>query len=335
MYAMYKVGIVGTTSWGTTLGVMLARRGMDVRLWARTDAEAATLVDAGENRRFLPGVPFPPTLSVSASAASALSDAALVVVAVPSQAFRANVRRVGAAIAPSAIVVSATKGLELDSGKRMSEVLAEELPAGFSGGICALSGPNLSQEVIAGKPTSTVLGSHSPDAARTAQDVFNSKRFRAYTNDDIVGVEFCGALKNIIALAAGVCDELGYGDNAKAAIITRGLAEIGRLAVVAGANPLTVAGLAGMGDLIATCSSTLSRNHYFGRRLAQGDAPNAIRASMHSVAEGVDTTAGAVRLADRLGVEMPIALAMHSVIFGGVPLEQAIEALLERTPRPE
>lgn len=329
------IGVVGATSWGTTLAVMLARRGADVRLWARSDAEAADLAASRQNRRFLPGVPFPAAMSVTASAQQALADARLVIFAVPSQSLRANARRAAAAVPPDAIVVSAAKGLETTSGKRMSQALAEELPPSFRGGVCALSGPNLSREVIAEKPASTVIASSDPAAAKAAQDALNAPRFRAYTNDDIIGVEFCGALKNVIALAAGVCDGLEYGDNAKAALITRGLAEIARLSVAAGANPLTAAGLAGMGDLIATCSSPLSRNLRFGRRLAQGEAPAAIRASMSGVAEGVDTTPAAVRLADKLGVEMPIAQAMQSVLFGGVPPETAAAALMERAPRPE
>ena len=332
---MPKVGVVGTTSWGTTLGVIIARRGIDVGVWARTEAEAAALEAARENTRFLPGVPFPASLSVSSSPRIALHGAELVLIVVPSRAFRANVRRVRDALPPRAILVSATKGLEMDTGKRMSEVIADELPPDMRDRVCALSGPNLSREIIDGKPASTVVASENADAARTAQRIINSGRFRVYTNQDIVGVEFGGALKNIIALAAGVCDGLNYGDNAKAAIITRGLAEIGRLAEAAGANPFTLAGLAGMGDLIATCSSALSRNHYFGSRLAKGETPQAIRASMDNVTEGVDTITGAIMLAERLGIEMPIAQAMHSVIFDDVPLERAISELLERAPRPE
>lgn len=332
---MPKVGVVGTTSWGTTLGVIIARQGIDVGVLARTATEAALLEASRENARFLPGVPFPSALSVSASKRKALSDANLVLIVVPSRAFRANVQSVREAIPRNAVVVSATKGLETETGMRMSEIIADELPAQFQGGVCALSGPNLSREIISGKPASTVVASTNSDAARTAQNIINSSLFRVYTNEDIVGVEFGGALKNIVALAAGVCDGLNYGDNAKATIITRGLAEIGRLAEAAGANPLTLAGLAGMGDLIATCSSALSRNHYFGRRLALGEPPDAIRASMDGVAEGVDTIQGAVKVANTLNVELPIAEAMHSVIFKGVPIGNAVSALLERAPRPE
>ena len=332
---MPKVGVVGTTSWGTTLGVITARQGADVVIWARTQAEAEKLESDRENARFLPGVPFPASLSVSASACEALSDADLVLIVVPSRTFRPNIQQVRSALPSDTVIVSATKGIEMGTGNRMSEILAEELPRPMQGGICALSGPNLSREIIGGKPASTVIASLDLDAARAAQRILNSSLFRVYTNQDIVGVEFGGALKNIIALAAGVCDGMNYGDNAKATIITRGLAEIGRLAAAAGANPLTLAGLAGMGDLIATCSSSLSRNHYFGRRLASGESPEAIRASMDSVAEGVDTTQGAITVAGKLGVEMPIAQAMHSVIFEGVPIERAVSALLERAPRPE
>ena len=332
---MSKVGVVGTTSWGTTLGVIIARQGIDVCVWARTEAEASQLESDRENVRFLSGVPFPKSLAVSASTREALSDADLVLVVVPSRTFRSNLRQVRAAIPRNAIVVSATKGLETETGMRMSEIIADELPSQFHGGVCALSGPNLSREIIGGKPASTVVASTNPDAARTAQNIINSSLFRVYTNEDIVGVEFGGALKNIVALAAGVSDGLNYGDNAKAAIITRGLAEIGRLAEAAGANPFTLAGLAGMGDLIATCSSALSRNHYFGRRLALGDSPDEIRASMDNVAEGVDTIQGAVKVASILNVELPIAEAMHSVIFEEVPIERAVNALLERAPRPE
>ena len=332
---MPKVGVVGTTSWGTTLGIIIARLGTDVSIWARTELEADTLESARQNERFLPGVEFPKSLSVSASPTEALSDADIVLIVVPSRTFRANIRQVCGALRSDAILVSATKGLETTTGKRMSEVLADEMPAGMHNGICALSGPNLSREIIAGKPASTVIASANFDAARAAQSAINSNLFRVYTNEDITGVEFGGALKNIIALAAGVCDGMNYGDNAKATVITRGLAEIGRLAESAGANPLTLSGLAGMGDLIATCSSTLSRNHYFGMRLASGDSPEEISASMDNVAEGVDTIQGAITAARRLGVEIPIAEAMYSVIFERVPIERAVSHLLERAPRPE
>ena len=332
---MARVGVVGTTSWGTTLAIILAGQGCDVALWARDETEAETLRTDNENKRFVPGAKFPELLKVTASPKEAFGDAELVLVAVPSSSFRDNVKKVGGSFDDSAVVVTATKGLEADNGKRMSQVLEEELTGSKLTRICALSGPNLAAEIIQGKPSTTVIGSNNSEAATFAQSIMNSPRFRVYTNDDIVGVEFGGALKNIIALGAGICDGFGYGDNAKAAFLTRGLAEVGRLAVAAGAKPLTIAGLAGMGDLIATCSSPLSRNHSVGVRLAKGEKIEEIRSSMINVAEGVGTTAAALRLSKELNVEMPITEGMHRVLFEGVPLQRAISDLLERAPRPE
>ena len=302
-------------------------------MWARTEEEAARLRAENRNSRFVPGVELPPNLRVTASAGEALGDADLAIIAVPSRTLRDNARRVEGALGPRTIVVSAAKGLEMSTGKRMSEVLGEELPPAQP--ICVLSGPNLAAEVIRDKPSSTVVASADGAAASAAQSLLTSTRFRVYTNDDVVGVELGGALKNIVALGAGICDGLLYGDNAKAAFMTRGLAEITRLGVAAGANPLTFAGLAGMGDLVATCASTLSRNHYVGEQLAKGRSLDEIRAAMRNVAEGVDTTAAAVRLAREVDVEMPITNATYRVLFEGVPLKQAIADLLERTPRPE
>ena len=332
---MAKVGVVGTTSWGTTLGIILARRGLSVALWARSEAEATTIRKDGQNVRFVPGVEFPPCMSVTSSADEALGDAELAIIAVPSSTLRENVRKVRDSLGKSTVVVSATKGLEVGTGKRISQMLEEELPSTAATGICALSGPNLASEIVEGKPSSTVIASKNADAAEKAQQIINSPRFRVYTNDDIIGVELGGALKNIIALGAGICDGLSYGDNAKAAFLTRGLAEIARLGVAAGANPLTLAGLAGMGDLIATCSSALSRNHHVGEQLAAGKSLDEIRRSMVNVAEGVTTTAAAITLADRLGVEMPITRATYDVLFDEVPLDEAISNLLGRAPRPE
>ena len=332
---MARVGVVGTTSWGTTLAIILARRGIEVNLWARTEDEAVHLRAQGENSRFVPGAQFPPSLHVTASAGEALTGAELVIIAVPSRTLRENVREVRRSLHDSTVIVSATKGLELDTGKRMCQILQEELSSSHHSGICAMSGPNLAQEIIQEKPSSTVIASSNGDAAELAQRLINSPRFRVYTNDDIVGVEYGGALKNIIAIGAGICDGLGYGDNAKAAFITRGLAEIARLAVVVGANPLTFAGLAGMGDLVATCSSTLSRNHHVGEQLARGKKLEEIRAIMKNVAEGIDTTAAAIKLTQDLDVEMPITQATYGVLFKGVALDQAISELLGRAPRPE
>ncbi len=332
---MPTVTIVGTTSWGTTLGIIMARQSVTVRLLARNDDEAQRLQAARENARFVPDAPFPDSLSVTADAKSAFEGADLVAFVVPSKSLRENARRVARYVNRDSIVVTATKGLELGSGKRMSQVLEEELGESLRHGVCALSGPNLAREIVAEMPSSTVIASSDTEAATKAQAIINSAVFRVYTNQDIVGVEFCGALKNIIALGAGIVDGLGLGDNSKAAFMTRGLAEITRLGVAAGASPTTFAGLAGMGDLIATCSSALSRNHFVGEQLAKGRKLTEIRAAMLNVAEGVDTTLAAVELADRLGVEMPIARMTHKILFDGLSVRDAIAELMGRDPTSE
>ena len=331
---MAIVTAVGATSWGTTLGIILARQGHEVRLLTRTESEAAGLESARENARFVPGVRFPDSMRALADPVEAHDSAALTIFAVPSQTMRANAQVVAHAITNGTIVVSAVKGLELSSGKRMSQVIGEEIPS-IAHGICALSGPNLAREIIMSMPASTVVASEDADAATEAQAIINSSTFRVYTNDDLIGVELAGALKNIIALGAGMCDGMGFGDNSKATFITRGLAEIGRLGVAAGANPATFAGLAGMGDLVATCMSTLSRNHYVGTQIASGKSLDQIRSEMDSVAEGVDTTRAALDLASSLGVEMPIAQATYSILFGGVSVSQAVQNLMGREPKSE
>jgi glycerol-3-phosphate dehydrogenase (NAD(P)+) len=327
--------VVGTTSWGTTLAVLLARNGIPVRILARHDAEAASINSDRENKRFAPGVTLPESVTATSSPTEALAGAELVVVAVPSRTIKDNLARIAGNVAQEATVVSATKGLEISSGKRMSQVIAEELAPGWNGHICALSGPNLAREVLAGLPSTTVVAGSDPEAMARVQTAFTSQSFRVYTNSDLVGVEFGGALKNIIAIGAGICDGLNLGDNAKAAFVTRGLAEVARLGVAAGADPMTLAGLAGMGDMVATCYSDLSRNHRVGTELASGRKLQEIRERMQNVAEGVDTTAAAVRLAERLDVDMPISRAINSVLFEGVSLESAISELLGRRPAPE
>ena len=223
----------------------------------------------------------------------------------------------------------------MGTGKPMSAVFADEAPRNATHQYCVLSGPNLAKEVIARKPASTVIAGKDKDATELAQGMLMSSSFRVYTNEDVIGVELAGALKNIIVLGSGICDGLGYGDNAKAAFITRGLAEITRLGVDAGASPLTFAGLAGLGDLVATCFSPLSRNRYVGEQLAKGKPLDEILASMENVAEGVYTTPAALRMADRLGVELPIIKTTHQVLFEGLDLNRAIAQLMGRPPRSE
>ncbi len=294
---MAHIAIIGTTSWGATLGVVWSQEGHEVRLWARHAREATELKRAGANQRLVPGVRFPRRLSVTASLHRTMAGAAAVVLAVPSQAMRQNVQRLAPHLEPSMLIISAAKGLELGSHKRMSQVIAEEIPADYQRNICVLSGPNLSREIVQGRPAATVVAAESESVARAAQKLLNTPRLCVYHNTDVIGVELGGALKNVIALAAGIADGLGYGDNAKAALITRGLAEISALGVAMGANPLTFSGLAGLGDLMATCASPLSRNHFVGVELGRGRALEEIVATMEGVAEGVATTRAAWELA--------------------------------------
>lgn len=332
---MNKVTIIGATTWGTTLAIITARKGIPVTLLVRTQEEAQRLQSDRENRRLLPGFPFPEEMDVCADPQEALKNTRMVILAVPSSSFRDNIRRVRDYFDGAPAIMSATKGLEMESGKRMSQVLQEELSDRLSSRICVLSGPNLALEIIQGKPASAVVASANQRVARLAQELLMSPTFRIYTNNDVVGVELAGALKNIIALGAGIGDGLGFGVNSKAAFMTRGLAEIARLGVAAGANPLTFAGLAGVGDLFATCTSPLSRNRYVGEELARGRPLSEVLESMKNVAEGVYTTAAALKLAEELGVEMPITQATYQVLFHGLDPRQAVAELMGRPPRRE
>jgi glycerol-3-phosphate dehydrogenase (NAD(P)+) len=322
--------VVGTTAWGTTLAILLARNGVRVTLLARDAEEAASLEAERRNRRRLPEAEFPPELEASADAGR-LGDAQLVCFVVPAQTMAQNASALAAAVAADATVLSGSKGIEHETGRRMSEVLADAFPGRPT---AALSGPNLSHEVAGGLPGTTVIASRDAplEALRVA---FHSPTLRVYTSDDLVGVEIGGALKNIVAIAAGMVDGFGSGDNAKAAIITRGLAEISRLGVAAGADPLTFQGLAGMGDLIATSYSPLSRNRRLGELLAKGLGLDAALAEIGETAEGATTTPAALRLASRLGVEMPIAEGLQGILYGGVAPDDAVAALLGRDPKAE
>ena len=330
-----KAAVVGTTTWGTTLALQLCRNSVPTTLLARTENEAHRIREDGQNRRFLPGILLPPDLQVTASAAEALADANVVILAVPSQRFRQNLLWIRDHMGTEAIAVSAAKGLEMQSGKPMSAVFSDEMASHLASLYCVVSGPNLAKEVVAGKPVSTVIASNSPSAAKTVQGLLMSPRFRVYTNDDVIGVELAGSLKNIIAIGSGICDGLGYGDNAKSAFITRGLAEITRLGMAAGASPLTFAGLAGLGDVAATCFSRLSRNRHVGEQIAKGQTLDEILESMQNVAEGVQTTAAARKLAQQLGVEMPITETTYQILFEGLDLSEAIARLMGRPPRSE
>jgi glycerol-3-phosphate dehydrogenase (NAD(P)+) len=317
------------------LAISLARKYSEVTLWARTAEEAERLDSERENSRFLPSMRFPSSLRVSCSLAEALRDCSLLLLVVPSQTMRSNLRQIREYLNPQAVIVSATKGLELGTGKRMSEVIREELASTFGPRVCVLSGPNLAREIAQGMPASAVVAAQDDEVARQVQDTLNSPTFRVYTSSDVIGVEYCGALKNIIALGAGISDGLGFGDNSKAAFMTRGLAEITRIGVAAGANILTFSGLAGLGDLVATCSSRLSRNHHVGEELAKGKRLAEIQQSMASVAEGVWTTQAALQLAHHYGVEMPITEMAYQVLFNDKDPRRAVVELMSREPKHE
>jgi glycerol-3-phosphate dehydrogenase (NAD(P)+) len=342
---MAGVAVLGTGAWGTTLARLVAAEQQrlaaedgraseaSVLLWDHVPERAAAMERERQNATYLPELPFPPSLHVTADLAQAVRGRDLILLVTPSQTVRANARALAPHLAPGAIIVCASKGLELGTRLRMTQVLAEELPDTVS--LAALSGPNLAREVANGLPAAAVVASRDAAAANTARAALTTPRFRVYTSDDVVGVELGGALKNLIALGVGISDGLGYGDNAKAGFMTRALAEIARIALAAGANPLTLAGLAGLGDLIATCSSPLSRNRTLGLELAQGRSLDEVLAERRTVAEGVSTTRAALELARDLGVEMPITEQIAKVLFEGKDVRAAVAELMVREPKHE
>jgi glycerol-3-phosphate dehydrogenase (NAD(P)+) len=324
--------VVGVTAWGLALTQHLAHAGHRVQLLARSPDEADRVRLRRTDPARISAVRLPPEVDITCDATAA-GESAIVLLAVPSQTMRENATRIAGTLRPGTIVVSAAKGIEIESGMLMSGVI--EAACGDQADVSVLSGPNLAEEVARGLPSTTVVASTSEHAARAVQDALTTPEFRVYTQDDVVGVELGGALKNIIALGAGINDGLGYGDNAKAAFMTRGLAEITRLGVAMGANPLTFAGLSGLGDLIATCASPLSRNRRVGEELGRGRPLDDILARLGHVAEGVSTTAAARALAARFGVTMPIVEQMHRVLFEGYSAADAARTLMAREPRAE
>jgi glycerol-3-phosphate dehydrogenase (NAD(P)+) len=327
-----RIGVIGAGAWGTTLAVGLAEAGHDVLLWAHTPAARGALAAERVNARYLPGIAFPSSLRVATDDAELGEAYRYLILAVPSAHVRSTLRRLAPTLSRGAAVLSVVKGLEEGSQRRMSEGIGEELP-GYA--VAVLSGPNLARGIAAGKPGGSVIASTDAGLAASLAGLLGSERFRVYTNPDVIGVELAGALKNVVALAAGMVDGLHFGDSAKAGIITRGLAEMTRLGVAAGAHPLTFAGLAGVGDLIATCMSPLSRNRRAGELLAAGQPWEAVAPQLSGVAEGVSTVAGALALAARHGVELPIAEQVDEVVHRGrLPL-QAVAELMSREPKDE
>jgi glycerol-3-phosphate dehydrogenase (NAD(P)+) len=328
-----RVAILGAGGWGTALAVHLARVGHHARLWARDAALVAEMRERGANAVYLPDVRFPPNLAVTAALDEALDASDLIVAAVPSHGTRDILRRAASYVGRGSIVVSATKGLEQGTLFRMSEVIAQELGNGVS--VAVLSGPSFAAELARELPTAVSIGSRTAAVVERVQQEFKAPYFRLYGTDDVVGVEIGGALKNIIAIAAGVVEGLGLGHNAQAGLITRGLAEMSRLACAAGAKRETLAGLTGLGDLVLTCTGTLSRNRHVGIELASGRAVEDVLAGMKMVAEGVRTTEAALALAARHGVELPIASQVGELLAGRKDPKTALYELMLRPQRAE
>jgi glycerol-3-phosphate dehydrogenase (NAD(P)+) len=326
-----KVAVIGAGSWGTTVASLLAARATTM-LWARSPEIAREIGEQGTNRSYLAAVRLHPGLRATASLPEAVSAADVVVMAVPANGFRAVLDAAAPHIGPDVPIVSLTKGLERGTRLRMSEIVGELLPAN---GIAALTGPNLAGEVIRGRPAAAVIACLDEEVARELQALFSTRRFRVYTTTDLTGAELAGSLKNVAAIGTGIGDGLGAGDNARATVITRSLAELTRLGTAMGARAETFAGLAGMGDLIATCSSPLSRNRYVGEQLGRGRSIGEITAEMRMVAEGVSTTAVVDELAVEYQLELPIAREVHLVLQGRRPPREAFRQLLRTMPTTE
>lgn len=325
--------VIGAGTWGTTLALLLARQG-PVTLVARDLEHASVLAEKRENRRYLPGVTLPVEIEIVTGGGSVARATELVILAVPSAAMSQVVESIAGKVPEGTVLLSVAKGLERGSLRRMTQIIAGGIPSA-AGRVAAMSGPNLALEIARGLPASSVIGAQDEGVSARVVDILGSRSFRLYRNRDVVGVELCGALKNIIAIAAGAADRLGFGDNGKAGLITRGLAEMTRLGVAAGANPLTFAGLAGIGDVMATCASPLSRNHRLGEELAAGRTWTDIEGTLPGVAEGAYTVDAALELAARLGVEMPIAQEVHNALFEGKSVQRCLIDLLSRESKDE
>lgn len=330
---MQKIAVIGTTSWGITLAMLMHSKGMDVRIWSRTQREANKIKKKGSDH--FPDVKIPDKIKITHDLNAVMDDIVAVILAVPSSTMRQNISTIAGRLGKSTIIVSASKGLEVGSNKRMSEVIAEEINPKFHGNICALSGPQLAKEIIHNRPAASVVAAIDKSTANKAQKILTCHNLCVFTNTDIIGVELGGALKNILALGAGIIDGLGFGDNAKAAYITRGLTEITALGMALGGNPLTFSGLAGMGDVITTCASPLSRNHYVGVELAKGRTLADILESMHEVAEGVNTALVAHSMAQQLGLEMPITEKIYGVLYEHADCKKSALALMGGNARHE
>jgi glycerol-3-phosphate dehydrogenase (NAD(P)+) len=329
-----KAGVIGCGAWGTTLAKILTENGLQTTLWCHEQTIADEINSRHTNKLLLPGIELPKSLKASVELSETVQNNELIVLVPASRFFKATVEKIKGYLTHQPLILSATKGLEESSNKRMSEILLEVIPE-LTGNIAVLSGPNISFEIANKKPATTVIASENHETAAKIQKIFNNNYFRVYTNNDVVGTEFGGTLKNIIAIAAGILDGKEIGNNTKSALMVRGIVEMSKLAVAKGAKAETLSGLSGMGDLITTCSSTLSRNHFVGESLASGKTLNDILKNMPAVAEGVDTTKVAHNLAKALKISMPITEEMYQVLYKNKNINQAIEDLMTRDLKPE
>ncbi|WP_153732209.1 NAD(P)H-dependent glycerol-3-phosphate dehydrogenase [Sporosarcina obsidiansis] len=332
---MEKVTIVGAGSWGTALGFVLAENGHDSLVWTRRAEQVEEINTQHTNNQYLPDVILPENLTSTSVLAEAVQHANVIILAVPTVAMRETCKKIQNELKTPTLFVHVSKGIEPDSLKRISEIIEEEVDESLRTAIVVLSGPSHAEEVVLRHPTTVAVASCNMKEAERVQDLFMNNYFRVYTNTDVVGVELGGALKNVIALAAGISDGLGYGDNAKAALITRGLAEITRLGVQMGAEQETFSGLTGLGDLVVTCTSVHSRNWKAGNRLGKGQSLDKVTREMGMVIEGVRTTKAAYQLAEHFETTMPLTEALYSILFQEIPPKQAVDQLMSRGKKQE
>ena len=330
-----KIGVVGAGAWGTALALLLAGKGHDISLWMHEKDLAEETGRTRENRVYLPGFTLPPNISVTSSLEMAVRERHFILSVAPSHTVREVSARMGPFLATDAVIISASKGIEIDSLLPLSDVLRQTLPPAFHTRLCFLSGPSFAKEVAQKMPTAVALASYDPEAGKAAQKLMSTSYFRVYTNDDVIGVELGGAVKNVIAIAAGVLEGLGFGYNTMAALLTRGLAEMARLGAALGADQRTFSGLAGMGDLVLTCTGGLSRNRTLGTRLGKGEKLEDILKSAKTVAEGVKTARAARELARKKGIEMPIVEEMYLILYEGKNPRQAAKDLMGRALKGE
>ncbi len=332
---MEKVTVLGAGSWGTALAMVLAHNNHNCLIWSIREDQTKEINEYKTNKQYLPGTKLPDNLRATSDIQEAISHSSTIVIAVPTKAIREVCQLVAKTADQEKLIVHVSKGIEPDTLKRITEMIEEEIPPHLVQAIVVLSGPSHAEEVVLEHPTTVTAASVNMEAAEKVQDLFMNKSFRVYTNADVIGVEIGAAMKNVIALAAGIVDGLGYGDNAKAALITRGLAEISRLGISLGAEPSTFAGLTGMGDLIVTCTSVHSRNWRAGNMLGKGASLDEVLEEIGMIVEGVRTTKAAYQLAEKQQVDMPITQALYGVLFEGVHPKEAVDTLMHRTKKSE